>query len=228
MIFMQGSAMRRAGQVMVLAAGLALTGCSSLERSIYGDYAKVVRTAWSEQFGDGGVTREQAAAIPYASMGFRFNGSRESLLVLATDTGGNQLWTSASHIVLVTRNGRIQQSVGLPLNLAGTTAKVETIAPAQAKKAPFTSTRQQDFPDLGLYSVTLQCQATAMGPAKIMILGSTMTTIRVDERCQAQGLDWSFVDSFWVDPESAFTWKSVQHIHPKGATLNTEIFRAPS
>ena len=33
--------------------------------------------------------------------------------------------------------------------------------------------------------------------------------------------------SDWIDPQTGFVWRSRQTIHPRGDTLETEIFRPP-
>lgn len=221
--------LRLALWLTALIPAVALTGCNSSGQSGYGEYYKIVRQAWSTQFGGGGITRDQAAAIPYASMGYRIDGGRERIIVLATDVGGEQLWTAADHIVLVTRDGRLWRSVGLAHDLGGTTLSTGSLpSPAQALEAPFESTRQKDFPDAGLYGVTIRCRAVSHGEERISILGHAMTTIRVDEKCEARTSGWAYTDSFWIDPESGVSWKTIQHVHPAGETIETEIFRPPS
>ena len=82
------------------------------------------------------------------------------MLVLATDNGGEQLWTSASHVVIVTRDGRIVRTLGLPMICPGLTTRGRAAAsPAAALRQPFTSTRLEDFPELGLYGVVVTCSA---------------------------------------------------------------------
>jgi hypothetical protein len=221
--------LRLAVRLAALIPTALLAGCNSAGQSGYGEYFKILRQAWGTQFGDGGITRNEAAAIPYASMGYRIDDERERITVLATDVGGEQLWTAADHIVLVTRDGRLQRSVGLTHDLGGTTFSTGSLpGPARAIKAPFESTRQRDFPDLGLYGVAIHCRAATSGRQSVSILGNTIATIRVDEKCRASTYEWSYTDSFWVDPESGVSWKSIQHIHPKGETIQTEIFRPPS
>src|SRR5262245_23959254 len=66
------------------------------------------------------VSREQAAQVPFATIGIRVDGGAQTMLVLATDTGGDLLWTSAARAALLTRGGRILQSAGFRENLAAT------------------------------------------------------------------------------------------------------------
>ncbi len=51
-------------------------------------------------------------ALPYASMGWRLNGGPQNIIVLASDSGQEQMWTSAARIVIVTKDGRIKRTGG--------------------------------------------------------------------------------------------------------------------
>jgi hypothetical protein len=221
-------ALRLALRTLALGSAVALAGCNTARQSTYGQYFQFVGAAFKQEFGDGAITRQQAASVAYASMGFRIDGGREQLIVLATDTAGEQLWTSAQHIVLVTRDGRMRRTVGLPQDLGATTAAGDLPSPAQALKAPVDTLRQMDFPDMGLYAVGVACRATARGREPVSILGAEIATVRVDESCSAKGADWNFTDSFWIDPQTGMSWKTIQHLHPKGEVIETEIFRPPS
>jgi len=188
-----------------------------------------MRQSWRASVGKIRVTREQAAAIPYASLGYTLDGGNQGLLVLATDSGGDLLWTSAAHIVIVTREGRIVRTVGLGHDLSGVTSRDEKglPPPAAAVQAPFASTRLEDFPEQGLYGVRLSCRAKLAGRQSVKILGQVIATLRVDEACSSRNPDWSFTDNFWVDKDSGFVWRARQHVQPQGALVETEIFRPP-
>ncbi len=151
------------------AAALLLSGCGSGQTGMYAQYIQVIK----QSFGGGGITRQQAAAIPYASIGYRINDGDQIMLVLATDNGGDQLWTSSNHVVFQTRDGRLTRTVGLPVNLGSVTPKDSggLPAPAAALQQPFTSRRLADFPELGLYSLLVTCTARALGTQNVTILG---------------------------------------------------------
>jgi hypothetical protein len=210
---------------------LLATACSSGEpgNTNYSQFYQILRQSLSSSFGKVRVTHDQAAAIPYASIGYSLNGGNQGLLVLGTDSGGELLWTSSSHVVIVTRDGRIVRTVGLGKDLSGVTARnnLATPAPSAAIHAPFTSARQEDFPELGLYGILVSCRAHLVGRQSIKILGQAIPTFRVDESCNSLKPDWSFMDTFWVDGDSGLVWRSQQHIHPKGDVVETEIFRPP-
>jgi len=219
-----------AGRVFFPALALLAGGCSSAGsgNTNYAQFYEIMKQGVAASMGKIRVTRDQAAAIPYASLGYSLDGGNQSILVLATDTNGELLWTSPSRIVVVTRDGRIVRTLGLAHDLSGvTTPGGAPPSPAAAMRQPFTSTRQEDFPELGLYGVALTCRTRLVGRQKITILGQDIATNRVDESCQSREPEWSFTNSFWIDPDNGLVWRSRQHIHPKAGAIEIEIFRPP-
>lgn len=208
-----------------LMANMLLAGCSS-QGGVWGQYAQLVKQIYRPQIA---ITRTQAASIPYASLGYRVDGGRETILVLATDGNGDQIWTAASHVVLQMRGGRVVRTVGLPRDVAAIAAQGQTDLPALlgAIREPYRSTRLMDFPDAGIFGLTLNCLTTARGPQTITIIGTAIKTTRVDETCQSAKPRWSFTDSYWIDAETGFSWQSVQHLHLSGTIIQTEVFRPP-
>jgi hypothetical protein len=221
----RGCALAGAALAM-LAAGCSSSGSGN---SNYSQFYQILQQSVKASFGKVRVTREQAAAIPYASMGYRLDGDNENVLILGTDSGGEQLWTSSLKVVMVTRDGRIVRTLGLAHDLSGLTARGNDVmpAPAAAIQAPFTSTRLEDFPELGMYGVIVSCRARAAGRQTIKILGQPIVTMRVDESCWSQKPEWSFVDNYWVDIDNGRVWRSRQHVHPKGGMIETDLFRPP-
>ena len=222
------AALAGAGLTMVWA--LLAAGCSSGQsgNTNYSQFLQLIRQSWAASTGNVRITRDQAASIQYASMGYRQDGGNEMMLVLGTDNGGEQLWTSSAKVVIVTRDGRIVRTLGLEHDLSGLTARGgQAPAPASAITTPFTTTRLEDFPELGLYGAIVVCNARAAGRQSIKILGQPITTMRVDESCRSRKPEWSFTDNYWVDLDNGRVWRSRQHVHPKGGMIETEIFRPP-
>jgi hypothetical protein len=216
-------------RIHALAAFCLLAGCNSSGSSGYAQYYQVLRDSVAASFGDGRITRDQAAAIPYASMGYRLNRENERLVVLATDANGEQLWTSAAHVVIVTRGGRITRTVGLEHDIASLAPKLGQQLPeiASALKGALTYTRVQDFPSLPAYDVTLTCTLSYKGAQTVTILGRGIATARVDEACRGTNPQWSFTNNYWIDPETGLCWRSRQFIGPQGDRIDTEILRPP-
>ena len=225
----------RARTVKVAVSGaLALLAgaCSSASsgNTNYSQFYQVLRQSFAASMGRVRVTREQAGAIPYATMGYRLDGGNQALLVLGTDSGGELLWTSAARVVIVTRDGRIVRTIGLGHDRAAQTARDTTRppSPAAAIRGSFTTTRLEDFPELGFYGVQVSCRARMAGRQTIKILGQAIATMRVDETCGSRKPDWSFTDTFWVDADNGLVWRSLQHVHPNGDAVETEILRPPA
>ena len=216
-------------RLTVLTVLLLAGGCSSSGDSDYGQFYKALRQSIAASFGHGRVTKEQAAAIPYASLGYRLNDGQEQLLVLATDSGGEQLWTSASHVVIATRDGRIVRTVGLPANVSAMTpAAGQNIPPPMAALSKtIRYSRLEDLPDSQIYGAPLACTMISRGKQTTVILGRGISTARIDERCVSNSLNWSFVDSYWLDADSGLVWKSIQHVSPANGKIETEILRPP-
>jgi hypothetical protein len=214
---------------LALFGALLLTGCQSLGNSLYGQYFTLMKQAFSAGVGTSRVTRAQAAAIPYASLGYQLGDGPQQILVLATDTNGEQLWTAATHVVLMTSAGRVLRTQGLGHNLGATIASTgqNLPSPAAASSGPLSYRRLVDITDMGLYGVPLACRMSAQRRETIIILGSAIQTIRINESCQASGLDWSFTDTYWVALQGGLVWRSIQHVHPKLAELRIELFRPP-
>ena len=219
-----------AGRGLWAAAAMLLAGCSSGDsgNTNYSQFYQLVKQSFSASLGHIRVTRDQASAIPYASIGYSLDDGNQMMLVLATDSGGDLLWTGASHVVIVTRDGRIVRTAGMGHDLAGLTVRGGTAPPPSAAiQAPFSTIRLEDFSELGLYGVQLSCRTRLVGRQKIEVLGQVMTTDRIDEACRSETPNWSFVDIYWVDPENGLVWRSRQHIHPKGGKVETDLFRPP-
>ena len=218
--------MRRLALVAVV---FLLSGCGS-SGSDYSLYYQAVRQSISASFGGNtNVTKDQAAAIPYASIGYRVNDGPEQLLVLATDSGEEQLWTSAAHVVIVTRGGRIVRTVGLTQDVSAVTPQKgqQLLIPTDVAGQSLTSVRLEDFAGIPAYGAAVKCTAQPRGLETIVILGRGITTRKVDEACHSDLLDWSFTDSYWVDPQNSLVWRSIQHVSPKGEKVEIETLRPP-
>lgn len=208
--------------LLVGTVALGVGACSSEGGGDWLTMLTAVRTAWDTR--DAPVAIDQAAAIPYATLGVRVDGAREQILVLAMDTSGERLWSSAAHIAITTRLGRIVRTAGLGRDLGGFNI-------VQGSPLDWTSPHDfrwsADFPDMGIYAVPIQCRMRPAGKEPIEIFGKAFDTIRVDETCRAERLDWTFTNSYWVNPETGRVWQAVQHVHPKGPELEIRLLRPP-
>ena len=211
----------RAGAA-ALGLGLALGGCSSDGGGDWLAMLRATRTAWDER--DAPVAVDQAAAIPYATLGIRIDGAREQILVLAMDNAGERLWASSAHIAITTRLGRIVQTAGLGHDLGG--FRVMEGSPLDWTIA-HNYIWNADLADLGYYALPIHCAMAPAGKDPIEIFGKTFDTVRVDETCHAEKIDWSFTNSYWVNPDTGRVWRAIEHVHPKGPVLEIRLLRPP-
>ena len=221
--------MNRRASLLAVGALTVLGGCQSGGVSSYKQFFDVLHASFQNGLGNARVTREQAAAIPYASLGYRVGDGPELLLVLATENDAGLLWTSAEHVVIVTRQGRVVRSVGFAHDLGASAAGLGSDLPAlsTALQGPSSYKRYMDFPDIGVYGAALSCRLSSSRPETIKILGSAVQTVKILESCAAPSLKWSFTNTYWIDRDGALVWRSIQYIHPRLPELHVEIFRPP-
>lgn len=208
---------------VAFSAAWGLAGCSS-EQGDWGQVLNIVEAAFGP---GGGVTMQQAAAIPFATLGVRVGDSTEDILVLAGTTNGQRLWTNASHVVLQTRDGRILRTAGLPHNRTDIRLLRGDGGPPPLQGSAET-TWEEDFGDLHKYSIVVSCHSTVKGSEGVKNFTSVIPTTRVDEDCRSDQLDWSFTNSYWISPKDGLAWKSIQYISPKLDPVTIELLRPPS
>jgi hypothetical protein len=206
--------------VFVVAA-LSLSSCSNLDNnSNWSRLFNYAQQAWS---GPPAITLNQAAAIPYASIGVRLGDGPEAILVLASADGADDLWTSASHVTIETLNGRITRTDGIGQDLGGVVFRAGDPLTTGSETE---NTRLMDFRDTKRFGVPVQCQMIDRGPVTIEILGHSIVTQQKDERCHSDLTNWDFTNSFWVDSDG-LVWKSVQSVHPDAPAITIETLRPP-
>jgi|SRR5665213_71965 len=218
----------RFSAAIATAITLSLGGCSSNGNADYMQLFHYVQQSWSQKRSS--VPLDQASAIPYASLGIRISGGPEQMLVLAAQNGSDLTWTAASHILVTTRQGRIVSSFGLGHDISALTSldAGDLSSPGLNISTARSENLVADFATLKLYSVPIVCTIAPVGPETISILGSEIRTLRVDEACSAPQLHWSYVNSYWVDADTKFVWRSSQTLSPDADPIELEMLRPPS
>lgn len=214
------SAVRRTIAYGAVVLAIALFGCAGQG----GDAAKIGGLLFQSFTGGAMITREQAAEIPYASIGVQLGSSSQGLAVLGKTLGDERYWYSGNRILFVTRGGRVVQTVGLPYDLK----HVDVRGPGGGWVAPGTAakfTMMFDFDNLQAYNVIANCTDTDRGPETIAILASNIQTRHHVESCEVEQLDWSFDNDFWLDAKTGYVWQSVQDIHPRSSVVTVMVFR---
>lgn len=163
------------------------------------------------------ITRQQVADLPYATILGKIGRGPMSLLVLGRYDGEDLHWISADRNVLVTRNGRLMKTVGLPTNivrtrLAGTDPLVSGAAVRAA--ADREVVRYIDVMPGGFFGVSVESAYETLGEERIEILGLAYDTVVVQERNAVPLMDWKHRNRFWIDRDTGFVWRSLQHFAP--------------
>ena len=210
------------GYFVALVGVAFLTGCSSDGGGDWIAMFQAARTSWEER--DASVALKDAASIPFATLGVRIDDGREQILILALDTDGERLWTAASRIAISMRGGRIIGTAGFGTDLSGFVSEQGT---QEDWRQTHAYTWTGDFSDLGYYAVPVNCEVRPAGIDPITILGKSFDTVRVEETCRAEMLNWSYTNTYWVSAQSGRVWRSIAHFHPKGPALELEILRPP-
>lgn len=206
-----------------------LTACSS---DPYSDSAQLLQILGQSFHGFGSgdsITREQAAAIPYASIGVRIGNSSQVLLVLENRTGGTTLWTSASRIAIELQYGRIIRTAGLEHNMSQ--SGPDGIDPLQSREfaspsTPFTYV--MDIPDRNTYQARITYEIGAAARDTLDIFGTPLETLHAREQGSCSLLGWEFENEYWLDPASGLIWRTLQNIHPALDVVEVAILRPPA
>jgi hypothetical protein len=207
-------------------AGLA-GACSSQGTSDYSQLFTYAQKSWNGQ--SQALPAQAQAPGPSAAIAASFGDRPQQVLVLALTSGRQRLWTSPSHIVITTRDGRIVRTVGLAHDLTDLTpASGKTLLPPSAAMAvPVQQNLRADFRGEHLFAEPIICAAHPAGLEEISIFGRVLHTLRVDEDCSATKLNWKFENSYWIGPKSKRVWRSVQHVAPDANPIEIEILRPP-
>jgi hypothetical protein len=205
-----------------------LAGCSSDPHSDSADMLKMLGQSFDTFTGDEGIPREQAAAIPYASIGVRVGGSAQAMLVLATQARNVCLWTSAAHIAVETQSGRITRTAGLPHNMSQSAFSGSDPLQSGLTRRGARCDYVIDLPDRNIFQAPVTYEMDAPVPDEIVILGAKLAVLHVRERGSCSVLDWQFVNEYWADTTSGFIWKSLQTIHPDLDAMEIVVFRRPA
>jgi hypothetical protein len=207
------------------AISIILIGCGT--NSAQSRYSSLV---WRLVTGDRTeISRDQAGAIPYASIAVSIGRADEGLMVLGVAEGERQEWYARSQMIAMT-DGRIVQTAGLPFNLTRLEVRGQDGRRTAQGGSPPVGTRYSliiDYADLRLLGAAADCMAAEAGEEAIDILGTSLMTRHVVENCEIKVIDWSFTNEFWADPETGFIWQSSQYVHPKLSPLLIRVLRPP-
>jgi hypothetical protein len=175
------------------------------------------------------ITREIVENIPYASALLKVGKGPEGLVILESIENDNFLWVSRDKIYIVTKDGRIKRSIGLPNNLTEITSINQSFKDLLTKPNPVTEYYSYySFEEPTLFNLKVSIKITNKGIHEVEILGDRKQLILFEESISSELIGWKEKNKFWVDPDNYFIWKSEQNISPKLPKFTLQVTKRPS
>jgi hypothetical protein len=217
-------------RIALLALAVApLAACSSSDSTEYGALGNAIKVELG-LMPPPSITLQEAAGIPYSTLGFRIGNGGQTMLVLASANGDSLIWTASNRVSFLTKGGRIKRSAGFKWNLSDEQfLEPDPVAVGLQKSIPAQPIqRVADFHDISRFGVPIAGTFKGFATDEVTILGQPLKTIAVTEICKCDSIDWNFENTFWADPDTGFIWKSIQNIHPNLDPITVEILRPPA
>ena len=193
-----------AGVLCVLA--LVLAGCNSSTSTAYRTLSLAISGPESS------ISAEQVNRLGRPGLLATY-GLSETLLVLANRAGTWAEWHGPQQM-LVTRNGRLVQTAGIP-------DKGDVLAPLLSDD-PFLGdlrslngqeiTRNIDMPARFLTNIPQHARYRTGPMEMIEIMGTERELQRVDEAITMPSIGFSTINYYWVDPAAGTVLASAQHL----------------
>ena len=175
------------------------------------------------------ITRDVVENIPYASALIKIGKGTQGLVILERIENNNYLWVSKDSVYIVTKDGRIERSIGLLNNLTKITSIDQSFKELLTKQTPVTEYYSYySFEQPLLLDLKVSISIAIKGIQEIEILGEKKKVILIEENISSELIGWKGKNKFWVDPDDYFVWKSVQNISPKLPKFTFQVTKRPA
>ncbi len=200
-------------KVVAVCALLMLVGCSSGRSYQTGmlDTVKLIVSGGEGYEAD----PEQIARIPYASILASIEGGPQGLLILSGVDGAKRRWTSADGVSLIVSHGRLQQIANWrKLEITGFRSEMPDPLPSMIRTKQAHFQYRIDLIPGYRENVVVNAVLTQVGREQVNILGIERELLHVEEEVASEDLDFKATNHYWLDPQTAAVWKSVQFPAP--------------
>ena len=210
---------------IILLFVLSLNACASIDKSrIAPGYVEAFKAIKQVLIGyENNIEPQMIKNIPYASMLVKIGNGPTALMILESITEEGFSWVSADGVYLVTRNGKIIKTYGLPNNLKDkltTLRNWDHLSEGQV----FTSYYSYSEPVLNNLKVTSSHFFNQ--EANVDLTFDTKKLYLIEEKIIANKVGWSETNKYWID-ENKFVWKSIQYISPRLPEFYIEVTKKP-
>jgi len=203
-----------------------LTSCSSIEvNKIAPGYVEAFGVIKKAVFGqENYIDPKVISSIPYASMLVRIGKGPEALMILESVYDDNYTWISADGVYLVTRNGRIIQTQGLPNNLTNIMHPDIDWTDNKFEDIEFTSYYSFEKPLLNNLKVISSFSVGDIQDKNLSL--ANLRLQKIEESLYSEEVNWSELNEYWTD-EKGYVWLSKQSISPKLPPIYLEVTKKP-
>lgn len=214
-------------ELLIGTLGLAVAGCG---KNRLGKNLAVALEWGTTGLPGPDITRDRIDKIPFATIAARIGKGPRSILVLWRTDGANLHWLSADGAAIITRNGRVVKTVGLPTNLSDTRdISVDPLSPSQigiidGATYKYTRDRAGELE----FGLEVESRFRVLGAETIRIAEIEFDTIHVVEDCLAKTQNWRFRNEYWLDPADGFVWQSDQVVLPEFSSFKIETLKPAS
>ena len=175
------------------------------------------------------ISRQIVEDIPYASGLLKIGKGTQGLVILESIENNNYVWVSKDKVFIVTKDGRIERSLGLLNNLTKISSIDQSFKDVITKPNPVTKYYSYySFEEPLLIDLKVTISIENKGMHEIQILGERKKLVLIEESISSELIGWKEKNKFWVDPIDYFVWKSEQNISPKLPTFIFQVTKKPA
>lgn len=174
------------------------------------------------------LTRAQLDQIPFATISVEIEDGGKAYVVAVSDTNGNVVYQDQARRSLVFRGGLMVATEGLGYNLSAVKHQQgadPVVEPRALSEWPALITRNYQFALRGTddFQITVRCGYAPAVRETIEIVELTFNVARIEETCGNGARQ--FTNTYWVDPQTGFIWRSRQWIGPRQPQYLIEVIR---
>lgn len=217
--------MRQRNWLVLSAVVFFLSACSQQTHSLY-------ETSKLAIFGqkDVEMTVEKVQSIPYASAYLKVGDGPQAFIVLGAANNQGLRWYTADKSVIVTRNGRVVKTVGLPEDLLfSSDANTDPLQQPKSllnASSPISWTHHEYLNAVNLRSgFTYHSVFQNLGPQSIVILDQTHASVLIEEQVEVPALNKNYRNYFWLDAKTGRVLKSEQQLTPFGTIMHFTVLK---
>jgi len=171
-------------------------------------------------------SRAQLDEVPYAMIALsRSDSPGTGFVTPIVDNDGYLVYQDASRRSVVMKGGLLAATLGFSYDLAAVKHQQDdpVAIPTPVASWPGTLYRNYQFTlqSRDDFEITVRCILEPVVRERIEIFELTYDLMRVQERC-GNGRR-TFTNTYWVEPETGFIWKSEQWVGPRVTPFTVEI-----